>query len=231
MVKALKDQKSMELILTDINISESIFGQPTVFLDVSNLDQCQEALKGVDIVIHLAGDPSPDADFYGSLLEANIKGTYNILRAAKDNEVSRVIIASSAQTVEGYPLDYQVHEHFPVRPKNVYGVSKVFGEALASYFAYQENLQTIAIRIGAYDEFKDGEAMSARNMSAYLNPKDFINLLLNSIEADNLPPFTILHGISNNRFKRLSLDQTKKLVGYDPTSDAFQLNRISLFDE
>lgn len=41
-----------------------------------------------------------------------------------------MVYASSAQTIEGYPLDIQVKENMPTLPKNLYGVSKVFGEAL-----------------------------------------------------------------------------------------------------
>lgn len=180
----------------------------------------------------MAGNPSPDADFYGSLLESNIKGTYNIFRASKDNDVTKVIVASSAQTIESYPLDYQANANSAVRPKNMYGVSKCFAEAVASYFAYEEELQSVAIRIGAYDDYKpNGKPLSARDMSAYLSPEDFSDLLLKSITAKNLPPFSILHGISNNRFKRFDIEETKKLVGYNPSADAFELCGIKFSDK
>jgi hypothetical protein len=46
---------------------------------------------------------------------------------------------------------------------------KTFGETLASYFAYQENLPSIAIRIGAFDEVSQvGTDLTARDMSAYM---------------------------------------------------------------
>ncbi len=68
-------------------------------------------------------------------------------------------------------------------------------------------------------------------MSAYLNPEDFMDLLLKSITAKNLPPFSILHGVvSNNRFKRIDIEGTRKLVGYSPSSDAFVLSGIKFFD-
>jgi len=232
----LMKQTSYQLRLADINLSplEKFKKSPdheVTYLDVSSLADCQEACKNIDIVIHLAGDPSPDADFYTSLLESNIKGSYNIFKAASDNGVTRVIAASSAQTVEGYPLDFQVTDSSPIRPKNMYGVSKCFVEALASYFAYEKQLQSIAIRIGAYDDYKpEGQPLSARDMSAYISPEDFSDLLLKTISAKNLPPFSILHGISDNRFKRLNIEETKRLVGYTPYSDAFKLCGIQFFD-
>lgn len=232
----LMKQTSFQLRLADINLLplekfKKSSGHEVIFLDVSSLKECQEACKNIDIVIHLAGDPSPNADFYTTLLESNIKGSYNIFKAASDNGISKVIVASSAQTVEGYPLDFQVTESSPVRPKNMYGVSKCFVEALASYFAFEKQLQSIVIRIGAYDDYKtENQPLSARDMSAYISPEDFSELLLKTISAKNLPPFSILHGISNNRFKRLNLEETKRLVGYTPNSDAFKLCGIQFFD-
>jgi nucleoside-diphosphate-sugar epimerase len=52
-----------------------------VALDVAELAACQEACKTIDVVIHLAADAGPGADFYGSLLDDNIKRTCNVLRA------------------------------------------------------------------------------------------------------------------------------------------------------
>ncbi|MCS1351490.1 NAD(P)-dependent oxidoreductase [Mechercharimyces sp. CAU 1602] len=233
-VSVLGRMEEYQLRLADINYPglEPFRGTHEVIeLDVADMKGCQAVCEGVDVVIHLAGDPSPDGDFYSSLLDGHIKGTYNILRSAKDNRVSRVIVASSAQTIENYPLDHQIQHQSPVRPKNMYGVSKCFVEAVASYFGYSEGLQTIALRIGAYDDLDAQEGkLSARDMSAYLSPADFADLLLKTITAEQLPPFCTLHAISDNRFKRLNLDETKKLVGYEPTADAFALSEIPLFD-
>lgn len=234
-VQTLGWESKYKLKLADINVEGlqefKELGYEVIKLDVSDLEGCQAVLEGVDVVIHLAGNPSADADFYESLLDGHIKGTYNIFKASKDNHVSRVIVASSAQTIEGYPLDYQVHESSPTRPKNMYGVCKCFVEAVASYYAYEEGVQSVAIRIGAYDDLQpDGPALSARDMSAYLSPDDFSDLLLKALNTEKLPPYTLLHGISNNRFKRLNLDDTKRKIGYRPKSDAFKQSGILFFD-
>ncbi|KOY17691.1 NAD-dependent epimerase/dehydratase family protein [Paenibacillus xylanivorans] len=227
--------EAFHLRLTDLNIDRLQTYQGTsheiMTLDVTDPEACQHACEGMDMVVHLAGDPSPHAGFYESLLDINIKGTFNVFRAAKDQGVRRVILASSAQTIEGYPIDAQVYPDMPTRPRNLYGVSKCFGESLASYFAYTEGLQSVAIRIGAYDDFQpDGPPLEARDMSAYISPADLCDLMFKAITATDLEPFTILHGISNNRFKRLNLEATQKQVGYNPKSDAFALSQISLYD-
>jgi len=78
-------------------------GHEVIILDVADLEACRVACDGVDVVVHLAADPSPEADFYGSLLENNIKGTYNVFRAATDAGCRRVVFASSIHAVVGHP--------------------------------------------------------------------------------------------------------------------------------
>lgn len=195
--------------------------------DVADPEACRSACDGVDTVVHLAGDPSPNQDFYDSLLDSNIKGTYNIFRAAQDAGCRRVIFASSAQAVESYPPDTQVHPGMPVRPRNLYGVSKCFGEALAAYFAFNKGLSSIAIRIGAFEFPEDHETMSARDLSAFLSPTDFCHLLVQCIETSNVQ-FAIAHGVSDNRFKRLDLSSTRRTFGYEPQDDAFSIYEVPL---
>jgi nucleoside-diphosphate-sugar epimerase len=202
-------------------------GHEVLALDVAELAACQEACTTIDTVIHLAADAGPGADFYGSLLDNNVKGTYNIFRAAKNQGCRRVIFASSAQVVAGYPRDVQAHPETPVRPVNMYGVSKCFGEAVASYFAHAEGLSSIAIRIGAYDVGRyDVKGLrrdpNAHILSTYVSERDLNHLLVLCVEAADVQ-FAIVHGISDNRFKRLDITSTRDLLGYAPQDDAFDI--------
>jgi nucleoside-diphosphate-sugar epimerase len=202
-------------------------GHEVIALDVADADACQEACREIDTVVHLAADPSPQADFYDSLLENNIKGTFNIFRAAKDQGCRRVIFASSVHAVAGYPIDVQPHVESTIRPINMYGVSKCFGEAVAACFAYAEGLSSIAIRIGAYDAEWLRKNPSADGMAAFLSHRDMNHLLDRCIETPDIP-FAIVHGISNNRFKRLDITKTRELLGYEPQDDAFQIFGVNL---
>ncbi|MCC7633628.1 NAD-dependent epimerase/dehydratase family protein [Stenotrophomonas rhizophila] len=210
------------LRLADLDIS-SLGGDGDVLeLDIADLDACRKACEGVDTVLHLAADPGPVSDFYGSLLDANIKGAFNIFRAAADAGCRRVVFASSAQTIEGYPEDRQVSVDDPVRPKNIYGVTKCFGEALGSYFASQEGLSVIAVRIANFASFTRGESHSARDVSAFLSHRDAVQLLVRAVEAEHVD-FAIVNGISNNRYKRLNLEESQRVLGYAPQDDAFEI--------
>ena len=201
-------------------------------LDVANLDDCQQECRDIDTVIHLAADPNPNADFLHSLLSNNIQGTYNIFRAAKDQGCQRVIFASSVQVFAGYPTDVQAHLESPFRPMNMYGVSKCFGEAVASYFAHKEGLSSIVLRIGAYDVNSDPANSLRRHpnqhyLSSYVSERDLHQLLVECIEASDVQ-FAIVHGISNNRFKALDLTSTRDQFGYQPQDDAFEIFQADL---
>jgi nucleoside-diphosphate-sugar epimerase len=222
----LADRETSSLALT---ISE---GHEVRALDVADLEACQEICRDIDVVVHLAAATNPEADFYQSLLHTNVCGTYNIFRAAKDQGCQRVIFASSAQVFAGYPDDVQAHPESPVRPMNMYGVCKCFGEAVASYFAHAEGLSSIVVRVGSYDVNGDEsnwlrQQPNARHLSGYVSEQDLNQLLVRCIEAPDVQ-FAIVHGISNNRFKRLDISSTRGLLGYDPQDDAFEIFQNNL---
>jgi len=204
-----------------------------IHLEIADLDACQRACEQMDTVVHLAADANPTATFYESLLDDNIKATYNIFRAAKDQGCRRVIFASSAWVMGGYPRDVQLTPEAPLRPINLYGVSKCFGEAVAAYFAQAESLSSIVIRIGAYDDGRAENWLRAspnlRELATYVSARDLHQLLLRCIEAPDIG-FAITHGLSQNRFKRLDLTSTRALLGYAPQDDAFAIFSDTLDD-
>lgn len=193
----------------------------TLTLDVSDLAACQAACRDIDTVIHLAADPSPEAGFYDSLLENNVKGVYNVYRAAAAGGVRRVIFASSVHACGGYPSGFQPHTDTAPRPPNLYGASKAFGEAIGSVFAAQEGLTSVAIRIGAFDNPpKDRVNPDPSDAAFFVSPRDLTHLIERCIDAD-LTGFHVVHGLSNNRLPAFDISSTKALVGYDPRDDGF----------
>jgi hypothetical protein len=62
----------------------------------------------------------------------------------------------------------------------------------------------------------------SNELDAYLSPDDFNELLLKCLETPEIT-FAIAHAISDNRFKRLDLTETRALLGYQPQADAFDL--------
>jgi UDP-glucose 4-epimerase len=191
--------------------------------ELTDLATLKQLCRGMDTIVHLAGDPDPGAA-WGSLLESNIVGAYNTFVAAKAAGCRRVIYASSIHAVSGYPADVQVKTSEPVNPGDLYGVTKCFGEALGRYMAEKEGLSVIALRIGAFQPHEAARQEGSIGMlDAWVSQRDLNQLIERCIDVEHLK-FAILHGLSDNRFKRLDISDARELVGYAPQDDAFELN-------
>jgi dTDP-4-dehydrorhamnose reductase len=185
----------------------------------------ERACSEIDTVVHLAGNPRPDAG-WDDLLEANIQGTYNILAAAKSAGCRRVILASSIHAVSGYSADVQVRSSEPVNPGDLYGVSKCFMEALGRYYAEKEGLSVIALRIGAFQAVEEARKEdSFWMMDCFVSHRDLNDLIIKSIDDARLR-FAIFHGVSDNRFKRLDISDARELLGFFPQDDFTRENPV-----
>ena len=222
-------QDKYELVLMEREIDDDAralekFGK-VVQGDVTDLARMKELTAGVDTVLHLAANPVPSAT-WDELLQPNIVGAYNTMVAAKASGVRRFIYASSIHAVSGYPADVQVKTSEPVNPGDLYGVTKCFGEALARYMAEQEGLSCICIRIGAFQPIENARKEESIGMiDAWVSHSDLNQLIQKCIDVENLK-FAVLHGLSDNYFKRLDISDARELVGYDPQDDLTEQHPI-----
>ena len=119
-----------------------------------------------------------------------------------------------------------------MRPGDMYGVTKVFGEATGAYFAYREGVNAIAIRIGAYgppDQL--AECDDSRVLTLWVSPRDLGQLIRRCIDAPPSLKFAIVHGVSNNQLKRLDISTARELLGYAPEYNAFVYSEYSRLAE
>lgn len=115
--------------------------------DLRNRDAVQEAVAGVEVVFHqaaLASVPRSIADPVTSL-ETNINGTQNMLLAARDGGVRRVVYASSSSVYGNIPT-LPKHEEMAPAPMSPYAVQKLTGELLCRVFTRIYRLETVALR-------------------------------------------------------------------------------------
>ncbi|WP_035051770.1 NAD-dependent epimerase/dehydratase family protein [Carnobacterium pleistocenium] len=222
-------KKKHHLTLVDVAFSDSdkefVKDTQTKELDLSVLDNWHGLLDGIEYVIQLAGDPSPEAEFYASLLPLNYQLPHNLyLEASKTDSVKRIIFASSIHAVDAYPQNVQIATNDPVRPADLYGVSKVYLEGLASHYAFTTGLESIGLRIG---DFKNDDlpAMNTPEaMANYLSGRDMCHLIDCCLSATLKEPFLLVNGLSNNTFPRLDIDQARVDIGYQPKDDGFKLH-------
>ncbi|MEZ4666093.1 MAG: NAD(P)-dependent oxidoreductase [Thermomicrobiales bacterium] len=226
-VAEMADRYRFRLADKSGRVHELLPGAEALVLDVADVDACIHAVQGIDVVLHLAADPSPNADYYASLRPNNFDATYNIFKAASEAGCERVVYASSVQTVLGYPKDDGTAIDAYWWPLNMYAVSKCFGEATARMFAATTHLSAICVRIGAYERPGLDQPESRRELSAYVSPRDLNQLFRLCIDADGIE-FAVVHGVSDNRVNRLSLSETQELLGYAPVDDGFAVYGVSL---
>ena len=198
-------------------------GKDVLVGDLAEPKLAVAACAGMDVVLHLAANPSTEAEFYADLIDANFKATYNIYRAAKDEGVKRVIFASSVNAIIGYAHEHQVRPEDAPCPGNVYGASKAFGESLGAYFASQEGLEVIAVRIGGYGTVESITKDSTYFWnSLFVSDRDLNQLFDRCIDTPDIS-FAVAHGLSRNKHCLMDITDTCKRFDYHPQDDAFAL--------
>ena len=106
--------------------------------DICDRSVVERAARGVDLVYHLAAQSNvlgavTDIDYS---FRANVVGTFEVLRAASEAGVPRLVFSSSRE-VYGDPQTLPVPESAPICPKNAYGASKAAGEMYCRAFRSQ----------------------------------------------------------------------------------------------
>ncbi len=198
------------------------FGE-LVLVDLEKPESLKAACAGIDTVVHLAGEASPEAT-WDSLRKANIEGSYNMMVAAKSVGCRRLIYASSIHAISGYPADVQVKSSDPVNPGDLYGVSKCFSEALGRYMAEQEGLSVICLRIGAFQPLEFAQSPDSTGaLDAWVSERDLTHMIDCCIKDEHLR-YAIFNGLSDNRFKRMDITDARELIGYRPQDDLTVLN-------
>ena len=115
--------------------------------DVRDAAAVARAIAGSSIVFHQAAIPSVARSVADPVASnaVNVTGTLNVLVAARDNSVERVVYASSA-AVYGNADTLPLHEGMPTRPASPYGVSKLAGERYLEAFTRTYGIATVALR-------------------------------------------------------------------------------------
>ncbi|HHV77980.1 MAG TPA: SDR family oxidoreductase [Syntrophothermus lipocalidus] len=115
--------------------------------DIRDLGLVRKVMVGVDYVLHQAAVPSVPRSVRDPLAtnSANVDGTLNVLIAARDAGVKRVVYASSSSVYGDTPV-LPKHEGMKPEPRSPYAVSKLAGEFYCQVFYHVYGLETVALR-------------------------------------------------------------------------------------
>ena len=192
---------------------------------LTDLNRLKYLCHDVDVVLHLAGASNPSATF-AEILPNNIVGTYNVFLAAKQSgTVKRIIYASSIHAVSGYRAGAQIRMSDPVKPGDLYGVSKCFGEALGSYVAGFEGIESVInLRIGSVSPLSAVLQGDASIVDTFISHGDTCRLLEAAIDTEDVGGYLCVAGLSKGRFNRMIDEEGWKKIGYVPEDDFLILN-------
>jgi len=115
--------------------------------DICHLEAIRPCFAGVDYVLHLAALPSVPRSVADPLSanRVNIEGTLNVLLAARDAGVKRVVFAASSAAYGDNPTLPRVESHEP-RPMSPYALTKLAGEYYCQIFTRLYGLGAVALR-------------------------------------------------------------------------------------
>jgi UDP-glucose 4-epimerase len=115
--------------------------------DIVDLDAMHQACDGVDFVLHQAAIPSVPKSVLDPLgsNRANVDGTVNVLVAARDAKVKRVVYAASSSAYGDTPT-LPKHEHMKPDPISPYAVAKLASEQYMISFYRCYGLETVCLR-------------------------------------------------------------------------------------
>lgn len=166
--------------------------------DLTDLGQTYEALKGTDLVVHLAAIPAPGMRPEQETFRNNILSTYNVFSAAADLELEKVVWASS-ETVLGLPFERELPDYAPIDeqqtpfPESSYALSKLLGEQMAAQFNRRFGLPFAGLRISnimepdeyaKFPTFWDDPALRKWNLWGYVDARDVAQAVRLALELD-----------------------------------------------
>jgi len=139
-------------------------------LDIANLDAIKPAFKNKEIVFHIAAIPriGKSIEDPASTFRSNVTGTLNVLLAARDAGVRRVVYSASSSAY-GPQNKLPLSEDMRSMPLNPYALSKYIGEELCREFTDLYGLDTISLRyFNVYGPRMDAEGEYATVVGKFL---------------------------------------------------------------
>ena len=201
--------------------------------DLADFAAVQQAVDGMDIVVHLAADP--EGNSWESVLNNNIVATYHIFEASRLAGVKRVVAASSIMVSQGHreaepyrammerrhtdiPDDVpMISPEIPAEPRGLYGASKVWTESLARVYAFRHGLSSLCVRIGQVERDRPRPPQGA---DIYVSQRDIVQIFERCINADESLLFDIFYGMSNNDLRWVDIEHARQVVCFVPQDRA-----------
>jgi UDP-glucose 4-epimerase len=167
--------------------------------DVLDAESIIQRINRCQMVIHLAAIEGQSAY---KVMQTNLLGTWNVLNAARQFKVDKVLFASSVDALgvfqgEGIPEYLPLDDTYPCHPKKPYSISKKLAEEMCRHFSGSSGIPTICFRPpGVWDESTYHKITAARKKrpeyewdpyweyGAFLDIRDFTSAVMMALQKD-----------------------------------------------
>jgi uronate dehydrogenase len=188
-------------------------GEDVMHGDLKDPAVVDRLLAGVDVLIHMAGTsverPLPE------IIQNNLVALHEVYEGARRNRVRRIVFASSNHAFGMYGADERLRLDAAFRPDGFYGLSKVWGEAMAQLYWDKHGIEGVNLRIGTT---MGRPPENFRQLSTWMGTDDLVQLVMRSIEAENVGCCAVW-GVSANTRSYYDLSEGNA-IGYAPTQNA-----------
>jgi UDP-glucose 4-epimerase len=196
--------------------------------DIRSYHIVREAVEGIDVILHQAALPSVTRSVQDPITsnEVNVTGTLNVLNAAKDAKVKRIVFASSS-SVYGDNPELPKHERMIPNPLSPYAVSKLAGEKYCGVFSKIYGLETISLRY--FNVF--GPRQDPNSQYSAVIPR-FIKAMLNEIsptiygDGEQSRDFTFVDNVVHANLIAIEAGQVSGLAMNCACNERITLNQL-----
>jgi len=211
-------------------------------VSITDLAALRSVLRDVraDAVVHLAAVPNPRTSSPELCFQTNTFGTWAVLQASENESVRRVVVASSdsATGLHYNPKDWApqylpVDEAHPIRPTEVYSLSKAVTETIARSFADRRQLEVLVIRPGhivfapEYPEIEArGSDVQNYHLWGYVAPEDVAQGFDLALELEDGSYDCFFIGAADGLNRRPTLEMIEERFGRLP-----EIRRPGLYDD
>jgi nucleoside-diphosphate-sugar epimerase len=210
------------------NLKELISEIEFVEGDICDLPAVEKVMKGIDFVFHQAALPSVPRSINDPLAsnENNVTGTLNILLAARDNRVKRVIFAGSSSAYGDNPILPKKEDMIP-SPLSPYALTKLAGEYYCRIFSDVYGLETITLRY--FNVF--GPRQNPKSQYAAVIPKFIESLLFENTpviygDGEQTRDFTFIKNVVSANILATEAQKTQGEVVNIATFSRISLNQL-----
>lgn len=178
--------------------------------DIRDPNGVRKTMKDVDIVFHLAALIAIPFSYHSpdSYVDTNVKGTLNVLQAARDLGVKRVLVTSTSE-VYGTAQSVPITEMHPRQPQSPYSATKIAADCLAESFYRSFDLPVTIVRpFNTYGPRQSARAIIPTIITQLLNGKE-------EIQLGDLRPTRDLVYVKDTVEGFLKIAQCENLIGQD----------------